>query len=54
MRQLTEIVQRAVGYSQQCGDELALANVPFAMALTAGVLAGKGWQDYLKEYGKPA
>jgi flagellar M-ring protein FliF len=54
MRQLTEIVQRAVGYNQSRGDEVTLANVPFAMAPTAGVLAGKGWQEYLKEYGRPA
>jgi flagellar M-ring protein FliF len=54
MRQLTEIVQRAVGYNQGRGDEVTLANVPFAMSPAAGVLAGKGWQDYLKEYGRPA
>ncbi len=54
MRQLTEIVQRAVGYNQGRGDEVTLANVPFAMAPTAGVMVGKGWQDYLKEYGRPA
>ncbi|MBI5524338.1 MAG: flagellar M-ring protein FliF [Desulfarculus sp.] len=54
MRQLTEIVQRAVGFNQGRGDEVTMANVPFAIAPSAGVMAGKAWQDYLKEYGKPA
>ncbi len=54
MRQLGEIVRRAVGYSEGRGDEVTLANVPFAMAPSGGALAGKGWQDYLKEYARPA
>ncbi|MFH1034942.1 MAG: flagellar basal-body MS-ring/collar protein FliF [Pseudomonadota bacterium] len=54
MRQLTEIVQRSVGFNQGRGDEVTLANVPFALAPTAGVMSGKGWQDYLKEFGRPA
>ena len=54
IRQLTEIVQRAVGFSQSRGDEVTMANVPFAITPTAGVPSGgKGWQDYLKEYAKP-
>jgi flagellar M-ring protein FliF len=54
IRQLTDIVRRAVGYNEQRGDEITVANVPFAMAPDAGVMAGKGWQDYIKEYGRPA
>ncbi len=54
MRQLTELVRRAVGYNEQRGDEVTVANVPFALASDSLAPAAKGWQDYLKEYGKPA
>lgn len=54
VRQITEIVQRAVGYNQTRGDEVTVANVPFAMTPTGGVAVAKNWQDYLKDYGKPA
>ncbi|MFZ5585893.1 MAG: flagellar basal-body MS-ring/collar protein FliF [Thermodesulfobacteriota bacterium] len=54
MRQLTEIVRRAVGYNEGRGDEVTLANVPFAIATDLGVAAGKGWQDYLSQFGRPA
>ncbi len=54
IRQLTEIVRRAVGYDGKRGDEITLANVPFAMAPDTGMMAGKTWQDYIREYGRPA
>jgi len=53
MRQLTEIVRRAVGYNEGRGDEVTLANVAFATAGDLGVAAGRGWQDYLREYARP-
>ncbi|MCA1905773.1 MAG: flagellar M-ring protein FliF [Desulfarculus sp.] len=53
MRQLTEIVRRAVGYNESRGDEVTLANVPFATAGDLGVAAGRDWQDYLREYARP-
>ncbi len=53
MRQLTEIVRRAVGYNESRGDEVTLANVAFATAGDLGVAAGRGWQDYLREYARP-
>ncbi len=53
MRQLTEIVRRAVGYNEGRGDEVTLANVAFASAGDLGVAAGRGWQDYLREYARP-
>jgi flagellar M-ring protein FliF len=53
MRQITDLVRRAVGYNEQRGDEVTVANVPFALAAEPGMITAKGWQDYLKEYGKP-
>ena len=54
MRQLTELVRRAVGYDEKRGDKVTVANVPFALPSDVGTLASKGWQDYLSEYGRPA
>lgn len=54
MRQLTEIVRRAVGFNEGRGDEVTLANVPFALTAEVGVAAGKNWLDYVKEFGRPA
>jgi flagellar M-ring protein FliF len=54
VRQITEIVQRAVGYNQTRGDEVTVANVPFVITPTGGVAVAKNWQDYLKDYGRPA
>lgn len=54
MRQLGDIVRRAVGYNEKRGDEISLVNVPFALPADVGVAAEKGWQDYLSDYGKPA
>lgn len=53
IRQLTEIVRRAVGYNEGRGDEVTLANVAFASPGDLGVAAGHGWQDYLREYARP-
>lgn len=54
MRQLTELVRRAVGYDEKRGDQVTLANVPFALPVAAGMQGAKGWRDYLDEYGRPA
>lgn len=53
MRQLTELVRRAVGYNEQRGDVVTVANVPFALPAAVGAVGVKGWQDYLHEYGRP-
>ena len=53
MRQLNEIVRRAVGYNENRGDEISLVNVPFALPSELGVAVSKGWLDYVKEYGRP-
>lgn len=52
MRQLTELVRRAVGYDEKRGDEVVVANVPFALPPGAGRMAGPSWQDYLDKYGR--
>jgi flagellar M-ring protein FliF len=54
MGQLTELVRRAVGYDENRGDEVTVANVPFALPPGAGVMAGAGWQEYLDKYGRQA
>ncbi len=54
MRQLTELVRRAVGYDEKRGDKVTVANVPFALPSELGTVASKGWQDYLSQYGRPA
>lgn len=54
MDQLTELVRRAVGYDENRGDEVTVANVPFALPPGAGVMAGAGWQEYLDKYGRQA
>ncbi len=53
MRQLTELVRRAVGYNEKRGDLVTVANVPFALPATTGVVGTKSWEDYLHEYGRP-
>ena len=53
MRQLNEIVRRAVGYNENRGDEISLVNAPFALPSDLGVAVSKGWLDYAKEYGRP-
>lgn len=54
MRQLADIVRRAVGYDKKRGDQISLVNVPFALPKDLGTAAGKDWQDYLHEYGPMA
>lgn len=54
MAQLTELVRRAVGYDENRGDEVTVANVPFALPPGAGAMAAVGWQDYLDKYGRQA
>jgi flagellar M-ring protein FliF len=54
MSQLTELVRRAVGYDENRGDEVTVANVPFALPPGAGAMAAVGWQDYLDKYGRQA
>lgn len=54
MAQLTELVRRAVGYDENRGDQVTVANVPFALPPGAGAMAGVGWQDYLDKYGRQA
>ena len=51
IRQLTDIVQKAVGYNETRGDEISVVNVPFAPVGEAGTVAVKDWQYYLDEYG---
>ena len=53
MRQLTELVRRAVGYDEKRGDQVTVANVPFALPPGAEMVPGKGWEDYLRQYGRP-
>jgi flagellar M-ring protein FliF len=50
LRQLTELVRRAVGYDEQRGDEVSVANVPFAMPRDLGTAAAMGWMDYVEKY----
>ena len=54
MRQLLDIVRRAVGYNEQRGDEVSLVNVPFAMPDGVGMAAERGWMDYAKQYSPAA
>jgi flagellar M-ring protein FliF len=54
MAQLSELVRRAVGYDENRGDEVTVANVPFALPPGAGAMAGVGWQEYLDKYGRQA
>lgn len=54
MRQLSDLVRQAVGFNEDRGDKVTVANVPFAMQPTAGAMVGKTWQDYLQEYYRPA
>ncbi len=54
MQSLTNLVRRAMGYNQDRGDELTLANVPFAASLEASLPQPPGVKDYLFDYGKPA
>lgn len=54
MTQLTELVRRAVGYDENRGDEVTVANVPFALPPGAGQMAPAGWQEYLDKYGRQA
>ncbi|MCB2186455.1 MAG: flagellar M-ring protein FliF [Deltaproteobacteria bacterium] len=51
MRQITEIVRRAVGYDNVRGDEVTVANVPFQIP-DLGTIAGPNWEDYVKQYGR--
>ncbi|KMY69280.1 hypothetical protein AAU61_03700 [Desulfocarbo indianensis] len=54
MRQLGELVRRAVGYDENRGDEVTVANVPFALPPDAGALARPIWREYLDQYGRQA
>ena len=51
MRQLTDIVKKAVGYNETRGDEISVVNVPFAPVGDVGVAATTDWRTYLDEYG---
>ena len=50
MRQLTELVRRAVGYNEQRGDEISVVNVPFALPKDLGTAAAMGWMEYVEKY----
>ncbi len=54
LRQITELVRRAVGYNAQRGDEISVVNVPFALPKELGTAAVMGWMDYVEKYSKPA
>ena len=54
LRQLTELVRRAVGYNEQRGDEISVVNVPFALPKDLGTAAAMGWMDYAEKYSKHA
>jgi len=54
MQQLTELVRRAVGYDAQRGDQVTLANIPFQLPVGTDDMGVMTWEDYLKQWGKPA
>ncbi|MDR1397976.1 MAG: flagellar M-ring protein FliF [Desulfarculales bacterium] len=54
MQKLTDLVRRAMGFSDERGDELTLANVPFAASLEAVLPQPPTIKDYVFDYGKPA
>jgi flagellar M-ring protein FliF len=54
MRQLTDLVKGAVGFDDVRGDQVTVANVPFALPPGADMMVGDTWQDYLDRYGRPA
>jgi flagellar M-ring protein FliF len=54
LNQLTELVRRAVGFDQNRGDEVSVANVPFALPKDLGTAAAAGWMDYVDKYSKHA
>jgi flagellar M-ring protein FliF len=54
MQKLTELVRRAMGFDGERGDELTLANVPFAASLEASLPQPPTIKDYVFDYGKPA
>ena len=54
IRQLTELVRRAVGYDENRGDEISVANVPFALPRDLGTAAVAGWMDYVEKYSMTA
>lgn len=54
MRQLGDIVRRAVGYDEKRGDQISLVNVPFALPSQIGTVGAADWQDYLSKYGRAA
>jgi flagellar M-ring protein FliF len=54
MRQLEEIVARAVGYNEERGDKISLINTPFYLADEAGMIGIPWWEEYINKYGRMA
>ena len=54
MQKLVDLVRRAMGYNAERGDELTLANVPFASSMEATLPQPPSIKDYVFDYGKPA
>ncbi len=54
MQQLTQLVRQAVGFDDKRGDQVTLANIPFHLPSDLGDFAAKTWEDYVKEWSRPA
>lgn len=54
LSRLEDLVRRAMGFNPERGDELTLANVPFAASMEASLPQPPGVKEYIFEYGKPA
>jgi flagellar M-ring protein FliF len=58
MKTFEEIVMKAIGYSEQRGDQVTVSNIPFAMRGAEGTMAGvqsdPAWMSYAKKMSKPA
>lgn len=54
MQQLTQLVRQAVGFDQNRGDQVTLANIPFQLPTDLGDFGEKTWEDYVKQWSTPA
>jgi flagellar M-ring protein FliF len=58
MKTFEEIVEKAIGYDEERGDQVTVSNIAFAMRGGAGAQGGfsseAGWIDHAKKMTKPA
>jgi flagellar M-ring protein FliF len=56
MKNFEDVIKKAIGFSEERGDQVNVSNIAFTLGEEIAVLAEAGrapYQDYLKQFGKP-